>query len=71
MPPLHGGGFAPPVVGAVRGNAEFVACSQKPIPQECATKKRRVVRKKPDIVELDNVKDEVDVVKSVGPWKDH
>ena len=71
MPPLHGGGLAPPVVGTVRGNAEFAACSQKPIPQECATKKRRVVRKKPEIVELDNVKDEMDVVKSAGPWKDH
>lgn len=34
-------------------------------------KKRKVVRKKPEIVELDNVKDEADVVKSVGPWKDH
>ena len=24
-----------------------------------------------EIVELDNVKDEADVVKSDGPWKDH
>ena len=77
MPPLHGVGFAPPVQGTVSGNAELPACSQKPTSQECAidqsktTKKRRLARKKPEIIELDNVKDEVNVVKSVGPWKDH
>ena len=77
MPPLQGVGGTPPVQGTITGHPEFAACSQRPTSQECAidesksTKKPRVVRKKPEIVELDNVKDEVDVVKSAGPWKDH
>lgn len=44
---------------------ECVAEQSKP------TKKRRVARKNPEIIQLDNVKDEVDVVKSGGHWKDH
>ena len=72
-----GVGFSPPVQGAVSGNAEFVVGSQKRSSQECATdqskstKNRRVARKKSEIVELDDVKDEVEVLKSVRHWKDH
>ena len=44
---------------------EFGAEQSKP------TKKRRVARKKSEIIQLDDVKDEVDAVKSGGHWKDH
>ena len=44
---------------------EFVVEHSKP------TKKRRVARKKPEIIQLDDVKDEVYAVKSGGHWKDH
>ena len=51
--------------------------SQKQAPEECVTdqskptKKRRIQRKKPEIVELDDIKDDGDVQKNVGHWKDH
>ena len=77
MPLPLGVGFAPPVHGAGSGIAEFTVASQKRSSQECDTyqsksiKKRRVARKKLEIVELDDVKDEVEVLNSVGHWKDH
>ena len=36
-----------------------------------AIKKRRLAKKKPEIMELNDAKDEVDAVKSGGHWKDH
>ena len=77
MPPLPGVGFAPPNQGGPSGNIDLTAGSQKRASQECvtnqskSTKKRRVAQKKPEIVELDDVKDEVEVLKSGGHWKDH
>ena len=35
------------------------------------TKKRRAPKKKPNIIELDDAKEEVDVLKSRGHWNDH
>ena len=73
MPRLPAVGLAPPV----QGDAEVAAGSQKRSSQECATdqskstKKRRVAQKKQEVVELDDVKDEVEVLKSGGHWKDH
>ena len=51
--------------------------SQKRGSQDCltdqskATKKRRVAKKKIEVVELDDTKEDVEVMKHVGPWKDH
>jgi hypothetical protein len=50
---------------------------QKRGPQEKLTnppktaKKRKAVKKKPEIVELDDGKEDVELVKNIGPWKDH
>ena len=77
MPPPPGTGFAHPTQGGPSATIDLTAGSQKRAPQECgadqskSTKNRRVARKKPEIVKLDDVKDEVEVLKSGGHWKDH
>ena len=69
-------GFAPPIHGIGSGFAD-IGASQSRSSQEFGSsmpksnKKRRVVRKKPEIVELDDVKDDVEVLKTSGHWKDH
>jgi hypothetical protein len=76
MPLPPGVGFAPPVHGVGSGIAD-IAASQKRSSQECAidqsktNKKHRVTRKKLEIVGLDDVKDEVEVLKTPGHWKEH
>ena len=56
---------------------DLTAASQKRPSEECVTeqtkptKKRRAPRKKPEIVHLDDSKDDVDLQKNVGHWKDH
>ena len=68
FPPSHGGAGAPVDLtgGTMKSDpTEFGAEQSKP------TKKRRVARKKSEIIQLDDVKDEVDAVKSGGHWKDH
>jgi hypothetical protein len=56
---------------------DLTGASQKQPPEECVTqqskptKKRRVQKKKPDIVVLDDINDEGDVQKNIGHWKDH
>lgn len=77
MPPPPGVGFAPPTQGGPSEPIDFTTGSQKRISQECvadqskSTKKRRVTRKKPESIELDDVKDKVEVLKNNGHWKDH
>lgn len=39
--------------------------------QSKPTKKRRVSRKNAEIVELDDVKEDVELLKNAGQWKDH
>lgn len=62
--------FVPPPI-------DLTGVSQKQAPEECVTqqskpkKKRRVQKKKPDIVVLDDLNDEGDVQKNIGHWKDH
>jgi hypothetical protein len=48
-----------------RPSIECVAEQSKPV------KKKRAPRKKVEIVELDDTKDDVDMVKNAGHWKDH
>ena len=48
-----------------QGPEEVVTDCPKP------TKKRRVAKKKVEIVELDDNKEDVDVQKTGGHWKDH
>jgi hypothetical protein len=77
MPPVQGVGFAPPLLNAPAAAIDMTPWSQKRGSHECitypskSTKKRRGTRKKPKIVELDDAKDKVDVLKSGGHWKDH
>lgn len=77
MQPVQGVGFTPPSHSAPPPTIDLTASSQKRFPAECATepsktiKKRRLTKKKPEIVELDDAKEEVDAVKSGGHWKDH
>jgi hypothetical protein len=39
--------------------------------QSKPNKKKRAPRKKVEIVELDDMKDDVDLLKNAGHWKDH
>ena len=39
--------------------------------QSKPTKRRRAAKKKIEVVELDNTKEDVELTKNVGPWKDH
>ena len=69
--------FAPSANSIRASPIDLTGGSQKQAPEECITdqskptKKRRIQRKKPEIVELDDIKDEGDVPKNVGHWKDH
>ena len=69
MPPLPGVGFAPPTQGGPSATIHLTAGSHKRVSQECvtdqsrSTKKQRVLRKKTEIAKLDDVKDEVEVLK--------
>lgn len=77
MSPRPGVGFPLPVHGFGGGIPEISATSPKRYSQEGAidqpktVKKRRVARKKPEIIELGDVKEEVETSKSGGHWKDH
>ena len=77
MPPVPGVGFAAPAQGIPSATIDFTEGSQKRGSQECVTdqsksnKKRRGHWKKTDIVELDDAKEEVELLKNIGHWKDH
>ena len=78
MTPNVGPGFAPPTRDIRTSPIHLTGGSQKQAPEECVTdqsktpaKKRKIQRKKPEIVELDDIKDEGDVQKNIGHWKDH
>ena len=77
MPHVGGMGFPPPAQGSPSATIDLSEVSQKRGPQECipdqskSAKKRRGPKKKPEIIELDEAKDEVELQKHVGHWKDH
>ena len=74
MPPIPGFGYGVPPQGPLVATIDLTEGSQKRGPQDFgidhskSNKKKRVVRKKPEIVELD---DDVDLLKSGHHWKDH
>ena len=77
MLPLPGMGFPHAGHGSANAPVDLTDGSHKlDSPESVAehsksAKKRRVARKKPVIIQLDDVKEEVDVVKTAGHWKDH
>ena len=74
MPPIPGFGMVAPTHRPPIATIDLTVGSQKQSPQEFgianskSNKKKRVVRKKPEIVELD---DDVDLAKTAHHWKDH
>lgn len=77
MTPPARAGFASHSPGIQTSPIDLTDVSNKRATQECVTdqskpsKKRRVAKKKPEIVELDDIKDDADLQKNVGHWKDH
>ena len=77
MPPLRRTGFMAPGHGYPNATIDLTDGSQNQCPEEVVTecpkptKKRRVAKKKVEIVELDDNKEDVDVQKTGGHWKDH
>ena len=77
MPHAPGMGFPPTPHGGAPLVIDLSEGPQKRGGQDCVTnqsktaKKRKVVKKKPEIVELDDGNEDVDLVKNIGPWKDH
>ena len=67
----HGGHGSPNAPVDLTGGTHNINSPERVAEQSKSAKKRRVARKKPEIIQLDDVKDEVDVVKSGGLWKDH
>ena len=77
MPPILGFGFSAPAQGTHSATIDLTEGSQKRGPQDSiidhsnSTKKRRAPRKKPEIVELDDDKDDVGLLKNAHHWRDH
>lgn len=78
MPFLFPQSFMPPISGVgVTYSAEFGAGSHKRSPQHSPlekpkpAKKKRAPRKKIEVVDLDDTKDDVEVLKPGGHWKDY
>lgn len=77
MPPIPGFGFGSPTQSTPSATIDLTQGSQKRGSQQSdldhskPNKKKRAPRKKPEIVELDDGKDDVDVLKTAHHWKDH
>jgi hypothetical protein len=77
MPPILGFGFGAPAQSTPSAMIDLTEGSQKRGSQESIiyhfqpNKKRRAPRKKPEIVELDDAKVDVELLKNVHHWKDH
>ena len=77
MPQSIVGGFAPPPPVNPAVTIDLTDGSQKRPSIECVgeqskpNKKKRAPRKKVDIVNLDDTKDDVELMKNAGHWKDH
>jgi hypothetical protein len=77
MPPIPGFGFGAPTQGSPSVTIDLTEGSQKRGPQGSVNdrpqpiKKKRATKKKPEIVHLDDAKDDVDLLKNAHHWKDH
>ena len=77
MPHVIGIGFPPPAQANASATIDLTGESHKRGPHDCVmdqsktVKKRRALKKKPKIVELDDAKDDVEFLKNIGPWKGH
>ena len=77
MPPIPGYGFNAPAQGTPSTTIDLTEESPKRGPQDLvldhskSMKKKRAPRKKPDIVELDDAKEDVELLKHAHHWKDH
>ena len=76
-PPIPRYGFIAPVQGTTSATIDLTEESPKRSPQDSvldhskSIKKKKAPRKKPDIVELDDAKEDVDLLKHAHHWKDH
>ena len=76
MPPIPGYGFNAPAQGTPSATIDLTEESPKRCPQESVIDhskaiKKKAPRKKPEIVELDDAKDDVELLKHAHHWKDH
>lgn len=77
MPPIPRFGFGAPVQGTPSTTTDLTEGSQKRGPQESVIdlsntkKKRRAPRKKAEIVEFDDNKENLDILKNSCHWRDH
>ena len=77
MPPIPGYGLSAPAQGTSSPTIDLTEDSPKQSPLDSVTdhsksiKKKRAPRKKPDIVELDYAKDDVELLKHAHHWKEH
>ena len=77
MPPIPGFGFSAPAQGTPSATIDLTEGSPKRGPKETVidlsklAKKRRAPRKKPEIVELDDGKEDVELLRNAHHWRDH
>ena len=77
MPHVPGIGFPHPAHGNANATIDLSEGPRKCGPQECVTdqskpaKKCKNPKKKLEIAELNNGKEDVELLKNIGPWKDH
>ena len=77
MPSALGGAFASPTHIIPNATINLTKDTQKRASQECITdqskpsERQRGPRKKSEIVELEDAKEDVELLKSAGHWKDH
>ena len=77
MPASPGPAFTSPTRVIPNATIDLTEDIKKRAPQECVTeqsnptKRQRGKGKKPVIVDLDDAKDDVELIKTAGHWKDH
>lgn len=77
MPHVPGIGFPHPAHGNANAPIDLSDVPHKRGPEVCVTdqskpaKKRKTPKKKPEVVELDDGNEDVELSKNIGPWKDH
>ena len=77
MPPIPPYGFSAPAQGTPSATIDLTEGSPKRGPLDSVTdhsksiKKKRAPRKKPDIIELDDAKEDVELLKHAHHWKEH
>ena len=77
MPHIPSLGFGAPAQGAPSATIDLTEGEHKRAPHDSVfehskpAKKRRAPRKKPEIVELDDAKEDVELLKNAHHWRDH